>query len=391
MRDISSQVLRAIAISAVFSGSQAVFANSNTISGFYNGVSWSAKSLLTGVTSTGNAGNPAGDSIYHPSYPAYNGAAYLLMDYGPSVGVFACSGTLLNDRRSILTAAHCVSDGAGTANPLTTTVLFQPELGLSANTRIQTGLVPASGVTSIGVSNYFVHSAYTGDVIDQNDIAILRLSDFAPNWTTSYGLYTGSNLTGKDFTATGYGLLGAGATGTSGFSARLRTGENSYDFRLGDSLFGGGWSSVLGEPLSQIEHSWVSDFDSGLAANDASCRLAKAANLAGASGSVFCDSGLGAREVGVASGDSGGGDFIDGLLASVNSYGLTFGLNWGDVDNNLNSSFGELSGYVPVYLHEDWISRMMFNDVPEPGSSALVIVGLMGLAAVTRRRKISTH
>jgi hypothetical protein len=94
---------------------------------------------------------------------------------------------------------------------------------------------------------------------------------------------------------------------------------------------------------------------------------------------------LGAREVGIAPGDSGGPAFIDGRLASVNSYGLTFGNDFGDVDLILNSSWGEYSGYVPIYLHADWI-RGIQASVPEPESWALMILGFGFVGGALRRR-----
>ena len=388
MKAIVRSTLTAATTASLCLGAGPVFAT--TISGTYEGFSWIAQSLLTGVTSTGNSSDPAGDSIYHPIYPAYNGVVSLIMNYGAE-GSYGCSGSLLSDRRSILTAAHCVSHGAGSANPLSTMVLFQPDGGLAADTRIQTSTVPAAGVSVVAVSDYFVHSEYSGRVIDQNDIAVLRLSDVAPAWTTSYGLYTAPDLAGKDFVVTGYGRLGDGATGTNDLSARLRTGENTYDYRLGDDIFGDQWANVLGYPGTQIEHSWVADFDSGLTQNDSNCLIAMASNMAGAAGSIFCDTGLGAREAAHAPGDSGGAGFVDGLIASVNSYGLTFWSQWGDVDNSLNASFGELTGYVPVYLHSNWIQSQMYNTVPEPDSSALVLLGLMGLSCFMRRRHPIQH
>jgi len=361
-----------------------------------SGMQWQAQSMLTGVTNT-QAGGPVtngGDPIYWPSYPRDSGVVHLLMDYGPSIGAFICSGSLLADRQSILTAAHCVSDGAGTANPLTTTVYFQPAGGLAAGTRIQTNGVPNGGAETRTVTNYFVNNLYTGQVIDHNDVAVLRLNALAPAQAAGYSLYTTNNLEGQNFTVHGYGVLGDGATGTGpGFAARLRNGDNKYDFDLGNAAFGTNWATELGAPMSRIEHSVISDFDNGLAANDTSCIVATDAALAGAAGAVFCDLGVGAREVGVAGGDSGGPGFINGMISTVNSYGLTFGPEYGDVGpaclpapapSCLNSSFGEFSGYVPVWLHADFINASM---VPETSTYLMMALGLVGVGAVARRRR----
>jgi hypothetical protein len=364
-----------------------------TISGDAGGLHWTARSSLVGVTSTGTVltgGNP----LYLPNRPQKNGVVGLLMDYG-SAGAFVCSGSLLSDRRSIVTAGHCVSGGGGApdANLVSTTAFFYggPD---------DLAVYQEEGATQIGVSDYFVNPEYTGDVVDQNDIAVLRLADYAPEFATAYGLYTGE-IEGEAFNIAGYGLrsTGGGSVGTSdpfGLGpGRLREGDNRYDFRLGDDDFGGFFTDAQGENLfggtADIAFSYLSDFDNGLAANDASCLLAGDFGL---SGPKYCNLGVGAREVGIAGGDSGGPGFVDGLLASVNSYGLTFCPQYGDIDGTceedgavLNTSFGEFSGYVPIFLHTGFIQAAMA--APEPGAWTLLIVGFGMTGAALRRRKLA--
>jgi hypothetical protein len=350
-----------------------------------NGLSWQATNRIVGVGSTATVvggGNPA----YLPQMPLRSGVVSLIMDYGPG-GSFICTGSLLSDRRSILTAAHCVSDGAGTPGPQKVTAWFY---GGDEDIVVPNNAL-AVGIDSIGQS---VHKGYTGEVIDQNDIAIVRLGADAPSWARSYEIDFTPGLTGRDFTVAGYGGRSdtGGTIGANLGTGRLREGDNRMDFRWGDSDFGGFFTDVdpvTGENFfgtAEVGFSYVSDFDNGLAANDASCRLAVAG--LGLASSAKCDLGRGFREVGVAGGDSGGPQFgADGRLISVTSYGLTFGPNFGDFRQGLNSSFGEFSGYVPLYIHADFIAEA----VPEPATWAMMIAGfgLVGAGMRTRNRKLT--
>ena len=173
--------------------------------------------------------------------PQYSGVVSLIMNY--ATGSFICSGTLLPDRRSILTAAHCVSDGAGTAGPLSTTAYFYG--GSDPDTFVP--FDPLS--TAVGVSQYFVHQDYTGQVIDQNDVAVLRLAAPAPDFAQSYDLFVAVISPGRISTWPAMDGVGRTALGGAQFgTGRLRQGDNRYDFRFGDSDFGGFWSALFGYP-----------------------------------------------------------------------------------------------------------------------------------------------
>lgn len=387
IRKIVSTAALVVSMSAIFNSHASLIVN-----GGNDSLSWTARSLIIGAavggTGIGNVTSPSsdllGNAIYHPSYPAYSGVVGMLMEY-PNGDRFVCSGTLMDDRRSILTAAHCVSGGAGTANPAKTTIFFQPEAGLSPDERIYAN---QPDVVGIEVTDYFVHENYTGEVIDQNDVAVLRMAEKAPAWAISHGIYTESDLKGQAFNVAGYGSRGTGTGGIAGQTGYLREGDNKYDYAWGDDLFDGFFTDIIGGEnffgTADIEFSYVSDFDNGLLVNDTAGRIARALGLGG----TFDDIGLGEREVGIAGGDSGGPNFINGLISGINSYGLSFGTGFGDVGGGLNASFGEFNGFVPTYIHANFIGATLVR-VSEPSMLLLMSFGLFSIGAFARRRK--TH
>jgi hypothetical protein len=156
-------------------------ANAATISGELKGLSWTAASTIIGVTPTGTPPTPpstrigpGGDARYLPDPTKHSGTVALIMDYGGG-NLFICSGSLMNDRRSIVTAGHCVSDGSAD-RPLSTTAYFY-DYATQPDERVP--FDPEA--VAVDVSEYFVNEEYTGEVIDQNDIAVLTLSEFAPD------------------------------------------------------------------------------------------------------------------------------------------------------------------------------------------------------------------
>jgi hypothetical protein len=82
-------------------------------------------------------------------------------------------------------------------------------------------------------------------------------------------------------------------------------------------------------------------------------------------------------------GDSGGPSFIGGKIAGIHSFGGTYGPDWGDIDGELNASFGELGGDTIVELYSGWIDQTAA--IPEPGSLLLMGAGLLGIAWLRRR------
>jgi hypothetical protein len=361
-----------------------------------------ARSTIIGMQPTGNVALPAtgggGDAKYFANMKFADGIPALIMDYGlftsgPNIGLaarFICSGSHINGN-AIVTAAHCVSPRTDTslASPQTTAYFYRGTEDIR---------VPFNELaTAVSVQTININPGYTGLVIDHNDIAVLQLATAAPGWANEYRLTNLTDLRGQDFEVYGYGgrsTVGGGSGVLPINNARtgfLRTGTNTFDYRMGDPIFsqiqGNGWQTVFPNNPN-IAFSYISDFDSGFAVNDMACRVAQASNLAQAAGAVFCHVGTGSREVTVAGGDSGGPSFVDGRLATVTSYGLTFGTPWGDCLAGLNNSCGEMNGFVPVYIHRDWIEQFSPGafTVPEASTWAMLIAGFGLVGAAARRR-----
>lgn len=332
-----------------------------------SGLTWTVQDLIVGTTSTAtNAGG--GDPIYNAAMPKYSGVVALVMNYG-AAGIGICSGSLLAGSNSILTAAHCLSSKG--VQPISTTAYFyggsNPDTFVPGN--------PAS--TAVAISFASINPNYGGANLDQNDIAVLRLAAPAPTFATGYDLYTGTDLTGLEYNMAGYGdrsNVGGGLGYVDPTYGILRQGDNRYEFSFGDPAFGGHLAGPAAAGL------YLADFDSGLAGNDAACKLAAGFGLSGAK---YCNTGVGALEAIGGPGDSGGPNFVNGQIASITEGGLTLGTAYGDIDGKLNGSFGEFNALVPVANQIAWIQSV----VPEPSSWALMIIGFGVVGASARRTR----
>lgn len=252
-----------------------------------------------------------------------------------SYGGYYGTGAVLFDGRAILTTAHLFDGRSGT-------------LSVSFETR--------AGTQTVSELKYVRHLGYDSE--GNNDIAIVWLASAAPIEADRYGLYRDRDEVGQAFTLAGYGRTGTGATGaTSSESAtppRLKaanlfdTEASDLETQLGSFI---GWKPLAGTQL-------LADFDNGLSTNDALGQLLGRTHL-----------GYGANEGLIASGDSGGPAFIDGLLAGVATYtaSLSRGTTAPDIDSLNNSSFGEIGAWQRVSAYQQWIDQSLraeYTDAP---------------------------
>ena len=318
-----------------------------------SGLTYIAASDIVGKFSTATIAG-GGNPLYLANAPQYRGVVGISFFEGSSE--FVCSGSLSADRMSVITAGHC---GIG-VNASTAKVYFSdPNLNPTDVPIYNAG---APGVTTVGVSHIYVNPTYAanrradpGDVIDDNDIAVYRLASPAPAFANGYNLYTGADLTGVGFNTAGYGVRSdaGGSVGADLGTGRLRQGDNTYVFRLGDPDFGGFFNGFFGN--GEVTNSYIAELDDGTTNHDQACQLGLAF---GGSPGKYCNLGP-VNQVITAPGDSGGPQFVNGELASITSFGLTFGTDLGDIDNNLNSTFGELAGYVPVYNNLGFLNHTL--------------------------------
>ena len=285
-----------------------------------------------------------------PSYDGVDlsGVVEVLLNNGAT----GCTGSLLADGFSVLTAGHCITNAYGDALPFSGTVTFLGPTGTSSN------------VTD-HVSAYFVDPAWTGTGTQGGDLAVLRLSTAAPSWAAEYSLYTGSMPTGSgaDEVMAGYGLGGTGLTGGSTPLGTLRVGTN--DYVESGKAFDATWSAGL----------YVGEFyDPGLTSTNAL-------------GSIVDPNPYSAGdEVDIASGDSGGPSFYNGEIVGVHDLGICLGSGSCNVPPSVgsanNSYFGEMYGDTSASANATWIDEQL---VPEPASFVLFGLGLAILVAGKRR------
>ncbi|BAZ53315.1 peptidase S1 and S6 chymotrypsin/Hap [Nostoc sp. NIES-4103] len=314
------------------------------------------------------AGEPS-DYIVNPG-TGYDGVA--LLESFPSQnsivsGGRACTGSLLPTGWHILTAAHC----------LTQTTEDVPLGGIpgkfdtsSTIVGFESPILSNQRFLGIRASEFYIHPDWNGEYLSGNDIAIIKLFQQAPPEIDRYDIYRGTDELNQVSTIVGYGVSGNGNTGATILAGVKRSGQNIYEFLLGQ------FADVTGVIISDAARNTVIgyDFDNGLVAND----------VFGYYG--IPNTGLGLNEVTSFEGDSGGPVFINNLVVGITSFGGSLGLTPPEVDNERNGSFGEVSFDTRVSSYASYIDDVLAGKIqptykiPEPSTvlgSLLVLIALM--------------
>ncbi len=279
------------------------------------------------------------DPALHETSPGGPFDSVVKLTIGRTDENVVCTGTLLNNGRDILTAAHCLTDDNGNLTAVSSFSLFQTQFGTK----------------SLPSTSFTIHPDWTGDFNTGNDLALIHLGRLAPIGATGHEIYRGSDEVGQIVSRAGYGLSGTGDTGATLPAGTKRDGQNRYD-TLGD-VFDGTLSSppLLGSQLAY-------DFDDGTVSHDAFEFFGRTLGTRN-----IDDRGLGDDEVMPAQGDSGGPAFINGQIAGVTSYLLRLSNFLGqssDVDSEVNASFGEFAFDTRVSYFADWIDANLSTPPP---------------------------
>lgn len=344
------------------------------------------------VANTGNTSAPSNwrldpNAAFNGVAAAFNGTAALT--FTAPGGTFACSGSLLPGGQYILTAAHCADDATS----------MTIEFGLFNNAALEVRTA----------TQFIVHPGWTasgGELDNGSDIAVVKLN--APVTTLNAYYLSTTNDVGKQQLITGYGTSGIGTATTNpswADGAYGHWGRNTADVE--SSVLFAAWDAAnpgagtYTPPTYGV--TYVTDYDAVTLTPAEQSQYNTIQRMATLTGGAFSSgTGVGLEEALIAGGDSGGGDFIwdaasgRWLLSAVHSWGWQFCggrvTPTCDYRSTNSSSYGDLSGSTATFSHIAWIESVVGQSVtvvPEPGTYAMMLAGLMAVGGIARRRKAS--
>jgi hypothetical protein len=306
-------------------------------------------------------------------------------------GTFVCTGSLLDrsNRTGILAAAHCFTNTAGVN--ITNSVTFEFRSA-------QTGALLSSNTTA--GSNITIKSGYTGAVVDQRDVAFIRLSTAVAGGVggTGYELYSGGNFMGQSINLAGYGQTGDGTTGATGSAQTwMRYGQNRFDTScLNNNTNANNCAGTLaGNPSTNTNGFGgvlIGDLDDPTNGFNNSTSLTCFRH-------GICENGVVGTpgEVGIGGGDSGSAAFLASTntilgVASFSSrrvdltpvppfgaFGTAFGY----------ACVGRVTGNAVCNENYNFVQSFLIPTVviPEPSTYALMATGLVAMGIIARRRR----
>ncbi|MDY3203464.1 MAG: trypsin-like serine protease [Arcobacter sp.] len=271
------------------------------------------------------------DNIYKTNiYDYYNGVLKI------STGVSYGTGNLLYDGRSVLTAAH-IFDGIDYDD--IKIYIYDGSKNFTLNAKVT-------------IYNNYDETNINGD------LAIVTFKTNLNKLYNRYDIYRQDDEINQNFTAIGYGSIGSGNFGfidssdiyklkiTNSFDADFKTLINYSNIKLS-------WNPLINSIL-------ISDFDNGYSSTDIIGYLNDSSHL-----------GTGYTEGMIASGDSGGSAFINDYIAGIASYTTKMETNKdiGDINNFLDSSFGEIAAYQRVSYYQEFIDKTIRANYPNAPKS----------------------
>ncbi len=233
------------------------------------------------------------------------------------------------------------------------------------------------GKTTYNATDIIVHDNWAGDSTEGFDIALLKFDAGLGNFSAA-SLWDDGSVIGSVGTNVGFGKTGDGSSGANGSAGTKRAGNNVIDF-VGTDIRAGL------DPASMSFTTWaenilIQDFDNP---EDQDSNFA-GHSLWGISSDRSSSAEAIALEYLIASGDSGGGLFVDGNLVAINSFVASKSLGSSD------SKYSDIAASTGLDRHKDWIYSTTGISpeavVPEPSSFALLGLGLAGIAFWRQRR-----